>query len=142
MITASGVSNKPRAVHWRHLKAQNVLAAVKRRLPGGGLSYCIRDPGWIAEKHLHSVDGKWVRKDDEIRFWHVEERIADALVKRMLNCLDCGFCLVECFASRRFDRGTKRLVIKGCIQCCRCPRLKFCMGWRHRFWRRIIVEEP
>ena len=129
-------------VHWRRLRAQDVLGAAKRRLPGGGLSYRIRDPQWIATKHLRPVDGRWACKGDEIRFWHLEERMADALIKRMLNCLDCGFCLVECFASRRFDRETKRLVIDGCIQCGRCLRLKFCMGWRHRFWRRIIVEEP
>jgi len=23
---------------------------------------------------------------------------------RMINCLDCGFCVVECFRCRRFDR--------------------------------------
>lgn len=129
-------------VHWRRLRAQDVVGAAKRRLPGGGLAYRIRDPQWIATKHLRPVDGRWVRKGDEIRFWHLEERIADALVKRMLNCLDCGFCMLECFACRRFDRKTKRLVIDGCIQCGRCLRLTFCMGWRHRFWRRIIVEEP
>ena len=128
-------------VHWRRLRAQNIVGAAKRRLPGGGLAYRIRDPGWIAEKHLRPVDGRWIRKGDEIRFWNVEDRVADALVKRMLNCLDCGFCLVECFPCRRFDRQTKQLVIDGCIQCGRCLRLTFCMGWRHRFWRRVIVEE-
>jgi len=129
-------------VHWRRLRAQNVLGAVKRRLPGGALSYRVRDPEWIATKHLRPVDGRWACKGDEIRFWNLEERAADALIKRMLNCLDCGFCMVECFACRRFDRNAKRLIIEGCIQCGRCLRLKFCMGWRHRFWRRIIVEEP
>jgi hypothetical protein len=118
------------------------LGAVKRRPPGGSLSYRVRNPQWIATKHLRPVDGRWARKGDEIRFWHLEERVADILVKRMLNCLNCGFCMVECFACRRSDRRTKHLGIEDCIQCGRCLRLKFCMGWRHRFWRRIIVEEP
>jgi len=25
------------------------------------------------------------------------ERVADLLIKKMINCLDCGFCVVECF---------------------------------------------
>jgi len=68
-------------------------------------------------------------------------QFADSLVKRMVNCLDCGFCVVECFSCRRFDRETKTLKINGCIACGKCLRLKFCMGWRHRFWRRIIVND-
>jgi len=103
--------------------------------------YRIRDPAWIAVKHLIPVGGRWVQKGDEIRFWNVEEQVADTVIKRMLNCLDCGFCVVECFSGRRFDRGTKSLQIDGCIQCGRCLRLKFCMGWQHRFWRRVIVTE-
>jgi 3'-phosphoadenosine 5'-phosphosulfate sulfotransferase (PAPS reductase)/FAD synthetase len=129
-------------VHWRRLKAQEAVGAVKRRLPQGAFAYRIRDPVWIATKHLIPVSGRWLQKGNEIRFWNVEEQVADTVIKRMLNCLDCGFCVVECFSGRRFDRRTKSLQIDGCIQCGRCLRLKFCMGWRHRFWRRIIVEEP
>ena len=66
---------------------------------------------------------------------------AEVKVDLLINCLDCGFCVVECFPCRRFDRETKTLRIDGCIACGNCLRLKFCMGWRHRFWRRIIVEE-
>ena len=73
--------------------------------------------------------------------WGVRERLADVLIKRMINCLDCGFCMVECFPCRRFDRANKSLQIEDCIQCSKCMRLGFCMGWRHRFWRRIIVED-
>ena len=129
-------------VHWRRLKAQEAVGAVKRRLPQGALAYRIRDPVWIATKHLIPVSGRWLQKGNEIRFWNVEEQVADTVIKRMLNCLDCGFCVVECFSGRRFDRRTKSLQIDGCIQCGRCLRLKFCMGWQHRFWRRVIVEEP
>jgi len=128
-------------IHWCRLRAQDVVGAAKRRLPGGGLAYRIRDPQWIATKHLRPADGNWLHKGNEVRFWNVDERTADTLIKRMINCLDCGFCVVECFACRRFDRQAKQLVIDGCIHCGRCLQLKFCMGWRHRFWRRIIVEE-
>jgi len=129
-------------VHWRRLKAQEIVGAVKRRLSQDALAYQIRDPAWIATKHLIPVRRRWLQKGNEIRFWNVEEQVADTVIKRMINCLDCGFCMVECFSGRRFDRRTKRLQIVGCIQCGRCLRLKFCMGWQHRFWRRIIVEEP
>jgi hypothetical protein len=127
-------------VHWRRQKEQDVIGAIKYRLPSGVLVYHIRKSNWIATKHLKPVDGRWVRIDNEIRFWNVSERIADKLIKRMINCLDCGFCMVECFPCRQFDRATQTLRIKGCIQCGKCLRLKFCMGWRHRFWRRIILE--
>jgi hypothetical protein len=50
--------------------------------------------------------------------------------------------MVECFPCRRFDRRAKALRIDGCVHCGKCLRLNFCMGWRHRFWRRIIVEDP
>ncbi len=127
-------------VYWRRQKTQDVLGAVKRRLSSGALVYHIRKSEWIAIKHLKPVDGRWVRVGNEIRFWDVSERIADILIKRMINCLDCGFCMVECFPCRQFDRATKSLQIAGCIQYGKCLRLKFCMGWRHRFWRRVIVE--
>ena len=85
------------------------------------------------------VAGHWCRQANEIRFWGVEESIADSLIKRMMTCLDCGFCImVECFRFRRFDRGSKTLHMGPCIGCGKCLRLKFCMGWRHRFWRRVI----
>jgi 3'-phosphoadenosine 5'-phosphosulfate sulfotransferase (PAPS reductase)/FAD synthetase len=127
-------------VHWKRLRAQNTAGAVKRRLRGGALAYNIRDEAWIATKHLSPVKGRWARQGSVIRFWDVPEKVADSLIKRMINCLDCGFCVVECFVGRRFDRKTKTLRIEGCIQCGKCLRLKFCMGWRHRFWRRVIVE--
>jgi len=128
-------------VHWKRLRAQNAVGATKRRLQGGVLSYSIRDEAWIATKHLRPVDRRWVRQGNVVRFWNVPEEVADSLVKRMINCLDCGFCVVECFSCRRFDRETKTLKIEGCIQCGKCLHLKFCMGWRHRFWRRVIVED-
>jgi 3'-phosphoadenosine 5'-phosphosulfate sulfotransferase (PAPS reductase)/FAD synthetase len=128
-------------VHWKRLRAQNVVGAVKRRLSNGVLSYSVREEAWIATKHLSPVYGRWVRQDNVVRFWDVPEEIADSLIKRMINCLDCGFCVVECFSCRSFNRETKTLRIEGCIQCGKCLRLKYCMGWRHRFWRRVIVED-
>jgi len=128
-------------VYWRRQKTQDVMGAVKERLTSGVLVYHIRDPSWIAVKHLKPVDGRWARIGNEIRFWNVPEELADTLIKRMINCLDCGFCMVECFPCRQFDRTAKSLRIKGCIQCGNCIRLKFCMGWRHRFWRRVIAED-
>ncbi len=126
--------------HWCRAPAQNIVGAVKYRMDDGAIAYRIREAGWIGTKHLRPVDGRWVRVGNEIRFWDVPERTVDVLVKRMINCLDCGFCVVECFAARRFDRVNKRLIIDGCVQCGKCIRLKFCMGWRHRFRRRIIRE--
>ncbi len=128
-------------VHWRRQKAQDVVGAFKYRLSSGALVYHIRKSDWITTKHLKPLDGKWARVGNEIRFWHVPERIADVVIKRMINCLDCGFCMVECFPCRQFDRAAKLLRIAGCIKCGKCLRLKFCMGWRHRFWRRVIVED-
>ena len=58
----------------------------------------------------------------------------------MLNCLDCGFCIVQCLRCRRFDRKKRALAFDGCLQCGKCLDLKFCMGWRHRSWRSAIVE--
>jgi len=127
-------------VYWRRQKTQNVVGAVKCRLSSGALLYHIRESDWITTKHLQPVNGKWVRVGNEIRFWDVPEKTADILIKRMINCLDCGFCMVECFSCRKFDRTTKQLRIEGCIQCGKCIQLKFCMGWHHRFWRRVIVE--
>lgn len=127
-------------IYWRRQKTQDVIGAVKCRLSSGALLYHIRESNWIATKHLQPVAGKWVRVGNEIRFWDVSEKVADILIKRMINCLNCGFCTVECFPCRQFDRTTKSLQIAGCIQCGNCLRLKFCMGWRHRFWRRAIIE--
>jgi len=127
-------------VYWRRHKAQDVIGAIKYRLPSSVLVYQIRKSEWIATKHLKPVEGRWARMGNEIRFWNVPEKLADILIKRMINCLDCGFCMIECFPCRQFDKATRSLRIKGCIQCGKCIRLKFCMGWRHRFWRRVIVE--
>lgn len=128
-------------VYWSRIRAQKVAGAAKRRLGSGGLSYRVRDPSWIDTKHLRPLRGKWARRGNEIRFWGTDEKTADTLIKRMMNCLDCGFCVLECFPCRHFDREKKALVIKGCTQCGKCLRLKHCMGWRHRFWRRVIVED-
>jgi 3'-phosphoadenosine 5'-phosphosulfate sulfotransferase (PAPS reductase)/FAD synthetase len=128
-------------IHWHRLKEQNVVGAVKRQLPSGSLVYRIKDAEWIDTKHLAPVAGKWIRRSNEIRFWDVPERTTDILIKRMINCLNCGFCIVQCFRCRIFDRSTKSLIIEKCIQCGRCLNLKFCMGWQHRFWRRVIVED-
>jgi len=130
-------------VHWNRIKAQNIVGAVRRQLNSGILVYRIRNPDWLNTKHLEPLHGRWHVKGNEVRFWGVDVKMADAAVKRMLNCLDCGFCVVECFRCRRYDRKSRVLHIDGCMQCGRCLRVKFCMGWKHRFWRRIIVaEEP
>lgn len=132
--------NRHGFVYWRRQKTQDVIGAIKQKLSPHALIYYIRNSEWISTKHLKPVDGRWARINNEIRFWNVPQRIADTLIKRMINCLDCGFCMVECFSCRQFDKITKSLRIEGCIRCGKCLRLKFCMGWRHRFWRRIIVE--
>ena len=128
-------------VHWNRIAEQNIVGAVRRREANGILCYRIRDPKWIQTKHLQPVRGKWLLKGNELRFWDIKEKIADSLVKRMINCLDCGFCVVECFSCRHFDRETNTLKIDGCVGCGNCLCLKFCMGWKHRFWRRVIVED-
>ena len=127
-------------VHWMRTKEQNKIGAVKYRLSGGGIVYVIRDESWIKIKHLIPVEGKWIRKGAQITFWNLPERITDCLIKRMINCLDCGFCVVECFHSRHFNRETRELKLTNCLKCGKCLSLEFCMGWKHRFWRRIIVE--
>jgi 3'-phosphoadenosine 5'-phosphosulfate sulfotransferase (PAPS reductase)/FAD synthetase len=128
-------------VHWNRIKAQNIAGAVKRRGRSGVLIYHIREARWVNVKHLQPVKDRCCVRGNEVRFWSVDERTADTLIKRMLNCLDCGFCVVECFTCRHFDRDSQTLRIDGCTQCGRCLRLKFCMGWQHRFRRRVIVEE-
>lgn len=127
-------------VYWRRQKTQDVVGAIKEKLSTHTLVYHIRKSEWIDTKHLKPVDGNWARINNELRFWNVAEKKADTLIKRMINCLDCGFCMVECFSCRQFDKAAKSLRVEGCIRCGKCIRLKFCMGWRHRFWRRIIVE--
>ncbi len=129
-------------VHWRRIKAQNVVGAIRRKLTDDVVAYTIREEKWIRETLLKPVGGHWTRCGKEVRFWGLSDRVSDVLVKRMINCLDCGFCMVECFPCRRFDRETKSLMVEECIRCGKCLQLKFCMGWRHRFWHRIIVESP
>jgi 3'-phosphoadenosine 5'-phosphosulfate sulfotransferase (PAPS reductase)/FAD synthetase len=128
-------------VHWNRIRAQNVVGAVKRRPHAGVLVYRIRELHWIDTKHLAPLKGNCRVQGNEVRFWKVDEKKSDATIKRMMNCLNCGFCVVECFRGRHFDRKSKVLRIEHCVQCGRCLRVKFCMGWKHRFWRRIIVEE-
>jgi len=31
--------------------------------------------------------------------------------------------------------------LTSCLQCGKCLNLKHCMGWKHRFWRRTIIEK-
>ena len=128
-------------VYWQRSRSQDVPAAVKRRLSSQVLSYRLRNRTRLVTKHLLPLGDRWAVAGNEIRFFGVPERAADAVVKRMLNCMDCGFCMVECFPCRRFDRSSKSMEITGCLHCGKCFRLKFCMGWRHRFWRQTIVSE-
>jgi len=128
-------------VHRRRTKAQNILGAVRYRHTSGMIAYIVRDRQWIDTKHLRPMQGNWLQKGNELRFWGVPERAADAVMKRMLNCVNCGYCMVECFSNRRFNNRTKCLEIQGCVQCGRCLRVEYCMGWRHRFWRRVILDE-
>jgi len=94
-------------VHWNRIKAQDVVGAVKRRNRSGSLAYRVREAGWINAKHLEPVRGRWSIKGTEIRFWGLDEGKADTLIKRMINCLNCGFCVVECFRCRHFDRRAR-----------------------------------
>ena len=127
--------------NWRRIKEQNVIGAVKIRKPSGLVIYKVKNPDWIDTQHLSAVVGKWLVKGDEVRFWDCDEKVTDILIKRMINCLNCGFCAVECLGHRRFDRTQKKLVVENCVQCGNCVRLNYCMGWQHRFWRRVIVKE-
>lgn len=127
-------------IYWRRSRMQDVVGAIKRRLSVNVVAYQIRDPQWISTKHLCPLKGRWARVGNEIRFWDTPATVTDTLIKRMINCLDCGFCVMTCFPCRKFDRASKTLQIEGCIQCGKCLHLKFCMGWKHRFWRRVIVE--
>lgn len=127
-------------VYWQRNRFQDRIGAIKRRLSEELLCYRLRDPAWLSVKHLRPIDGHWVIVEDEVRIHGLSEPVADAVIKRMINCLDCGFCTVECFPCRRFDRKTRCMQIQGCIQCGKCLRLKHCMGWRHRFWRRVIAS--
>jgi len=125
-------------VHWKRHPAQVTVAAVRRQLPSGAVVYSIKDAALISPKHLMPLKGKWSCEGTEIRFWDVSQKDSDAVIRRMLNCVDCGFCMVECFRCRRFDSKKKILRIEGCTQCGKCLRLAFCMGWKHRFWRKDI----
>ena len=128
-------------VHWRRRKEQERVGAIRLHNESGVFSYLIRDADWIDEKHLEPLRGKWVRKGNEIRFFEVPESLADTVIKRMINCIDCGFCTMQCMRCRTFDHLEKRLAIHGCTQCGECLSLKHCMGWQHRFWRRVIREK-
>ena len=125
-------------VHWRRAPEQCSVAAVKRHLPSGAVQYVIRDKSLIDLKHLKPLQGRWLHDGNEIRFWDVREKSADTVMRRMLNCVNCGFCMVECFPCRRFDKKKRTLRIEACTECGKCLQLKFCMGWKHRFWRRDI----
>ena len=58
----------------------------------------------------------------------------------MINCLDCGFCVVECSGGRRFDQRSKSLQIDGCVQCGRCLRLNILYGMATPILCRVVVE--
>lgn len=128
-------------VHWRRLRSQTTTGAVKRHLSSGVIIYTIRNVDWIDTKHLLPLRGKWVREGNEIRFWDVAEKHSDTAIRRMLNCVECGYCMVECFAFRQFDKKLRKLRMEGCVQCGKCLRLEFCMGWKHRFWRRDVRSD-
>lgn len=128
--------------HWRRIPAQRRIGAVKRRFASGAVVYTFREAHRINTKHLAPLRGKCYCDDRELRFWDTPERHSDAVVRRMLNCVDCGFCMVECMSSRRFDREAKKLRIEGCTQCGKCLRVESCMGWKHRFWQEEIACEP
>lgn len=127
-------------VHWNRIKEQNIVGAIKQKIKGG-VCYHIREKSWIDTKHLLPVEGRWFRDGKKIIFQNIPEEQSDCLIKRMMNCLDCGFCIVQCFRSRSFNRESKSLELTGCVKCGQCINLKYCMGWKHRFWRRIIVEK-
>ncbi|MFC1588137.1 phosphoadenosine phosphosulfate reductase family protein [Planctomycetota bacterium] len=127
-------------IYWRRSKTQEVVGAVKYRIGTELVVYQVREQPWINTKHLKPVHGHWRQKGKEIRFYGIAEQISDLIIKRMINCLDCGFCVVQCFSTRSFDRERKVLKIDNCIQCGNCLNLKHCMGWKHRFWRRVIRE--
>lgn len=127
-------------IYWKHSKKQDTVSALKIKISKNVISYQIKDKELINVKHLKPLKGNWLINDNEIRFWNVPERVTDILIKRMINCLDCGFCVVECFLVRKYDRLNKSLIIGDCIKCGKCLTLKYCMGWKHRFWRRTISE--
>ena len=91
-------------VHWTRIREQDASGAFRPILPSAAISYSIRDASWSNTKHLRCIDGKWFRRGNEMRFWNLSERVPDTLIKRMVNYLGCGFCVVECFPCRRFDR--------------------------------------
>lgn len=128
-------------IHWRRSKLQETPGAVKYHINNEIIAYKIRHSKWISLKHLEPVKGNWVRKGNEIRFFDLPEKTCDILIKRMINCLDCGFCMIQCFSHRKYNDETKKLEIEGCCQCGECISLKYCIGWKHRFWRRVIVNE-
>lgn len=39
-----------------------------------------------------------------------------------------------------YYKNHRKLRIAGCVQCGKCLKLKFCMSWRHRFFRRVIRD--
>lgn len=87
-------------VHWNRLHAQTTAGAVKRNLPSGAIVYTIREKQWIDTKHLIPLKGRWTKRGNELRFWGVREKQADVAIRRMLNCVDCGFCMVQCLPCR------------------------------------------
>ena len=115
-------------VHWNRIREQNILGAIKSILPSGAIIYQIRNDEWINTKHLTPVDGNWVRKGNQFIFWNLSEMITDCLIKRMMNCLDCGFCTVQCFQARSFDWEKKCLQLTNCTKCGKCLNLNYCMG--------------
>ena len=56
----------------------------------GKLRSHIHKFGWIPAKHLWPVDRGLARKDNKVWFRSTLGRIADILIRRMINCLVCG----------------------------------------------------
>jgi 3'-phosphoadenosine 5'-phosphosulfate sulfotransferase (PAPS reductase)/FAD synthetase len=72
-------------VHWKRHSDQTTVAAVRRTLSSGALLYSIKDASLISSKHLAPLKGKWTCDGSEIRFWDVSQKVADTVIRRMLN---------------------------------------------------------
>jgi 3'-phosphoadenosine 5'-phosphosulfate sulfotransferase (PAPS reductase)/FAD synthetase len=127
-------------VHWQRMELQNIPTVLKKKYNENSVGYFFRDADLIDPKHLIPLNVKKVIGSNSIFFPKVDIRKSDVVIKRMINCLDCGFCVSQCYKARRFDANSRAIAIEECNRCGRCISLTYCMGWKHRFWRRTIVE--